>query len=404
MVRPPAAREAAVTPSPLSRSDTMQPDDQQPANEHPPPDATPPREDQTTRQSAPPRRLYRSRGNRDIGGVAGGLAEYFGIDPIIPRLAFVGLVFAGGAGVLLYVAALLLVPDEADGAAAAPVTPGRTAMIAGVVVLFAAAAILFNGSWWAGGGAVPWILGLGLLGVAAWWISTGQSAAGSGAEVARRIGIGLALVALCVLLAAAAFWASAAGGGAVVAAIVVAAGLAMVAASFAGGARWLILPALAVALPAAFVAAAGIDVHGGMGERTYRPAAAAQVRDRYELGMGQLVVDLRHAALPPGDHRMSLRLGAGDAVVVVPDDVCVASTAKVGAGEVQLFDRHEGGVDLDFDERPIVAPSRTRLLVDADLGVGTLQFRHDWPAHPGPGWWDNWGDPTGSNAACRSLA
>jgi phage shock protein PspC (stress-responsive transcriptional regulator) len=383
----------------------MQPDDQHPENRQPPRNDGEPRDDQTTTQGAPaPRRLFRSRRNRAIGGVAGGLAEYFGIDPIIPRLAFVGLVFAGGAGVLLYIAALLLVPDEADGAAAAQVTPGRTAMIAGVVVLFAAAAILFNGSWWAGGGAVPWIVGLGLLGVGAWWISTGQSAAGSGAEVMRRIGIGLALVALCVLLAAGAFWAAAAGGGAVVAAIVVAAGLAMVGASLKGGARWLILPALAVALPAAFVAAAGIDVHGGMGERTYRPASAAQVRDRYELGMGQLVVDLRQAALPPGDHRMSLRLGAGDAVVVVPDDVCVASTAKVGAGEVRLFDRHEGGVDLDFDERPIAAPSTTRMLVDANLGVGTLQFRHDWPAHPGPGWWDNWGDPTGSNAACRSLA
>src|SRR4051794_41928655 len=120
MVRPPAAREAAVTPSPLSRSDTMQPDDQQPANEHPPPDATPPREDQTTRQSAPPRRLYRSRGNRVIGGGAGGPAPDFGIDPIIPPPALVGPVFAGGAGAAPSLAPPPPLPPPAARAAPAP--------------------------------------------------------------------------------------------------------------------------------------------------------------------------------------------------------------------------------------------------------------------------------------------
>ena len=50
------------------------------------------------------------------------------------------------------------------------------------------------------------------------------------------------------------------------------AGVALVVAAFAGGARWLIVPALVLVLPLAIVAAADIDVDGGVGERQYRPA------------------------------------------------------------------------------------------------------------------------------------
>ena len=57
-------------------------------------------------------RLSRSRSNRYLGGVAGGLGDYFGIDSVIFRLLFVALTFAGASGVALYVIAWLLVPDE----------------------------------------------------------------------------------------------------------------------------------------------------------------------------------------------------------------------------------------------------------------------------------------------------
>jgi phage shock protein PspC (stress-responsive transcriptional regulator) len=46
------------------------------------------------------------------GGVAAGLARYFGVDPTIVRIAFVILTVAGGAGIPLYLAGLLLIPDE----------------------------------------------------------------------------------------------------------------------------------------------------------------------------------------------------------------------------------------------------------------------------------------------------
>ncbi|MFQ5794497.1 MAG: PspC domain-containing protein [Candidatus Bipolaricaulia bacterium] len=49
------------------------------------------------------RRLYRSRDKRMIAGVCGGLAEYFDLDPVLVRVAFVILAVAGGGGVLAYI-------------------------------------------------------------------------------------------------------------------------------------------------------------------------------------------------------------------------------------------------------------------------------------------------------------
>jgi phage shock protein PspC (stress-responsive transcriptional regulator) len=66
-----------------------------------------------TPPSAPPRRrLERSGSDRVVAGVAGGLGEYFDVDPVIFRIAFVVLAFVGGAGFLLYPAGWLLLPEE----------------------------------------------------------------------------------------------------------------------------------------------------------------------------------------------------------------------------------------------------------------------------------------------------
>jgi phage shock protein PspC (stress-responsive transcriptional regulator) len=60
-------------------------------------------------EHAPLRRDYT---DRMLGGVAGGLARYFGVDPMIVRIAFAVLTVVGGAGIPLYLAGLLLIPDE----------------------------------------------------------------------------------------------------------------------------------------------------------------------------------------------------------------------------------------------------------------------------------------------------
>ena len=63
--------------------------------------------------SAETRKLYRSRGERMIAGVCGGLGEYFGIDPTLMRLLFVvATLFGGPAGPVAYLIFMVVVPNE----------------------------------------------------------------------------------------------------------------------------------------------------------------------------------------------------------------------------------------------------------------------------------------------------
>jgi phage shock protein C len=60
------------------------------------------------------KKLYRSKKNRKIAGVCGGIAEYFGVDPIIVRLIALILVLSAGGGLIAYIIAWIVVPEEPD--------------------------------------------------------------------------------------------------------------------------------------------------------------------------------------------------------------------------------------------------------------------------------------------------
>src|SRR5215831_14297847 len=107
-------------------------------------------------QSTATRRLVRRTDDRYLAGVAGGVADYFAIDPVFIRIAFVVLTFVGGAGVIAYVAGWLLIPEEGD-----EMSVGEEALrthnwvrIAGFVLIAIAASVLLRPLWWLGGGAV----------------------------------------------------------------------------------------------------------------------------------------------------------------------------------------------------------------------------------------------------------
>lgn len=57
------------------------------------------------------KKLYRSTENRMIAGVAGGVAEYFSVDPVLIRLLWVLSIFIGGSGLLVYILAWLIIPE-----------------------------------------------------------------------------------------------------------------------------------------------------------------------------------------------------------------------------------------------------------------------------------------------------
>ncbi len=58
------------------------------------------------------KRLYRSSTQKVIGGVAGGLGDYLDIDPVLVRIAFVVAFFFGGAGLLAYIIAWIIIPEQ----------------------------------------------------------------------------------------------------------------------------------------------------------------------------------------------------------------------------------------------------------------------------------------------------
>jgi len=317
-----------------------------------------------------------------IAGVCGGLGKHLGVDPIILRIAAVALVFAGGAGVLAYLAALLLVPSEpvAGGQSAAGIAApsgNRTLLIVGgLVLLFFIWPFLLGGGFLLAGIALPFAL-LVLTGLAAWWLVSGKGFGGEPAEVAKSAALGLGVLILCLLVFLGGAWAAAGGGGAVAAGLVIAVGVVLAVGAFTGGLRWVMLPALALAVGVGFVSAAGIDLDGGVGEREYRPISSEGLRDRYELSMGELVVDLRNSELPSGDTPLKLEVGMGEATLIVPRDVCVASSAQIGMGAVKVFDRESGGIDVDWQDERRASLGGSRVVVDAEIGFGALEVRHE---------------------------
>ncbi|MGB9376826.1 MAG: PspC domain-containing protein, partial [Mycobacteriales bacterium] len=75
--------------------------------------------------STPGRRLTRSRDQRVIAGVCGGLGRYCGVDPLLFRIGLVVLVFFGGVGAVIYVAAWLFLPADGDAVSPAEALLGR---------------------------------------------------------------------------------------------------------------------------------------------------------------------------------------------------------------------------------------------------------------------------------------
>ncbi len=342
-----------------------------------------------------------------IAGVAGGLGRYFNIDPVLFRIAFAASLLLGGVGGLLYLAAWVFVPED-DGAprAAPPRERSRALTALAVVALVVVAAPLLLvpvlallGLGLVAGLVVLPLAAVALVGFLVWWLVSGERPMGSARDVVVAVALGLGLLALSGLIAIAGAWAAAIGGGTVVAALVIAAGVMLVAGAFLGGLRWLIVPALALAIPVAIVAAADIDLDGGIGERAYRPAAAADIRDRYELGIGSLTVDLRDTRLPEGPTGVTVDVGIGEGVIVVPEDVCVASRADVGVGAVQVFDRESGGVDVNWQEAPRARRGVPVVIVHGDVGMGLLQVKH-----AGDGESLHESDLRSGNTACGTLA
>jgi signal transduction histidine kinase/phage shock protein PspC (stress-responsive transcriptional regulator) len=130
--------------------------------------------------------LHRSGSDRVIGGVAGGIAERLEIDPIVVRLAFVVVAFAGGFGVVAYLVSWLVSTDAPAPAPDGARTTGTrqvlavALVVAGILVLCKTAGLWF-------GDAVVWSVGLAAFGSAILWTRSDDASRARFARLASRL-------------------------------------------------------------------------------------------------------------------------------------------------------------------------------------------------------------------------
>src|SRR5688572_7714303 len=90
-----------------------------------PPEPGPPGPDPPPPVDRGPRVVRRSRDERVVAGVCGGVGRYLGVDPVLLRIAFIILALANGLGVIAYVIAWVAIPEEQPGQPTGPPTETR---------------------------------------------------------------------------------------------------------------------------------------------------------------------------------------------------------------------------------------------------------------------------------------
>jgi hypothetical protein len=129
-----------------------------------------------------------------------------------------------------------------------------------------------------------------------------------------------------------------------------------------------------IALVLAAVSALDVPFGGGIGERTYRPIAAEQIRREYRLTMGEIVVDLTDLDLDAGETlHVDASVAVGSLQVRIPHDAAVDADARVRVGEI----RFPTGTPIDgvtvhdtWQDRP--ASSRGSIELELRAGLGEV--------------------------------
>ncbi|MGH3071903.1 MAG: PspC domain-containing protein [Gaiellaceae bacterium] len=356
----------------------------------------------TAPDEAPARRLTRVDDGRWLGGVAAGLGRYFDVNPLVYRIAFAALAFAGGTGILLYVAAWLVIPgeDREDSVAVQALREHRDRpwLLLGVsLLLLGAVAVVSEANFWSGLDNL-WFAAL-LAGAAIlWWNLAHRSerpapppaavqAAGTPptappVRAPRKpslagpvLGALLTLAGVFGLLAVLDVYSIDIDLALAIAVAVVGAAVAI--GSFTGyRVGWLVT--LGVVLLAGFwiAAALPVSVSEGVGDKLERPLDAAALESSYEYGIGDYELDLSRVELPAGVTRLDVSLAIGDLLVVVPANADLEIEAHAGAGEVVVLGASDDGIGADKSLNSVSpADDAPLLILDADVGFGHVEVR-----------------------------
>jgi phage shock protein PspC (stress-responsive transcriptional regulator) len=330
--------------------------------------------------------LHRSREDRILAGVAGGLGRYFDLSPTFFRIAFAVLTLVGGAGILLYVAAALVIPDEGkhDSIVSEALRRHRDRpwLLAGVALVgIATLSIVAQADFWPNSGFAWTLLLLGGVAIVIAQRRSGDgeppSETGTAVRAPRQpslflpvFGLLLAAAGALALLEATGTdvrWSIALAAGAIATGVVVAAGAFL--RRRTGG---LVVVGVVLAALAVTVSAVDVRLDGPIGDRTFRPFDAASVQRTYDVSIGSLTVDLTNAGLS-GDRELDANVGIGELRVIVPNDVAVDVDASASAGDVVVFGVQDDGANAKVSGRSVgTSGASDRVHIDAHVGLGQV--------------------------------
>lgn len=382
-------------------------------------------------------RLRRRADGRIVAGVAGGLADHFGVSALGLRIAFGaaafvvaflllrpwtepydsvyydprlstfrGLVNAGAAmAVLTYFALWVFVPREDAGVSAAgrlrhrlPRFPRFRSWV-GMLALVAGASLLGAqlGLW---SPDVTWAFLLIGFGVMLFRRDAERASARATAAAApppaepvplpppvprersplgwMTLGVALLVVSLAAILD---------NLGAIdlklvaypsLALLVIAAGLLV--GAFVGRARWLILPGLLIAPMVLVASLVRVPLEGGFADLFEGPRTVAAVRGSYQRAIGHILLDLTALEGKQVTIRTAATTGFGGVQVYVPFDAHVVAAARTGWGSVEIGDGPFRGFDVEEQNRwePKYGDGAT-VILDLEVGIGDV-----WVFRPHP--------------------
>lgn len=123
-----------------------------------------------------------------------------------------------------------------------------------------------------------------------------------------------------------------------------------------------------------FVAVDPERLDGGVGEERNTPESVSELEDEYELGIGNLVVDLTGVEFDE-DVELKASLGIGELVVELPSDVGVDVQAEVGMGNMDVLGEQRDGIGVDLDVQEDAVLGAGTLELELDVGIGDLKVR-----------------------------
>jgi phage shock protein PspC (stress-responsive transcriptional regulator) len=416
--------------------------------------------------------LRRSRTDRKLAGVCGGLGAYTNVDPIIFRVLFAVFSLFGGFGLLLYGVAWLFIPEEDDDRSEAQhlFRDGRTsagalwaiaATVVGLLIFVAIAANEWDVVFWLLIGSAITFIVLRSRNpqpsqVGPWWTAPPPPAAGPPAppssptaapgetappagtatpggtagpegtaapgatEQATQRGaeqqwqpkpewqpqwqpqpppppapvkpressplpwltLSAALVVGGILGALDLADVIDVSAEAMAATILIIFGVGLIVSAWFGRARSLIGLGLAALVALVVIAAVDIPLSGGFGERHVEPVSSSEFGDPVRLAAGKITIDLTRFNDPDATGVLDASVGAGEIVVIYPDDIRLEATADVSAGDINRDLAGDIRVNGESVVHDPVGASKGTVRLNLDLGAGNIRFEEAGRATP----------------------